>query len=306
MPARPRTGRPPTFTPRRQLLIVHWNQSTNVQSFACRARRASAARATVRAVAPRQAASSARQFVLRTVASRGRSEVAGGPALLVSPVPGLARGLQPLAAGDRWWASRRTSVSSSIPTSTRARSPPSQQGQPALDALETDWADKQTMLKMPEGKQKIDYHLLTGQHIADACDCPSSSAPRRRRAASSPARCRSRPAICRTSTSSCTPTWTSWRPAAMPIPLLVEGTAQSIGCGTETGTDLTYDVPWQQARGARSRVDARRDVYSEGRAVRALPDPHAGDRRVRALLSAGAGAPRSGAVRRAIFRRSGT
>ena len=47
---------------------------------------------------------------------------------------------------------------------------PSQQGQAALDALETDWADKQTMLKMPEGKQKIDYHLLTGQHIVEVCD----------------------------------------------------------------------------------------------------------------------------------------
>ena len=26
---------------------------------------------------------------------------------------------------------------------------------------EADWADKQTMLKMPEGQRKIDYHLLT-------------------------------------------------------------------------------------------------------------------------------------------------
>ena len=50
--------------------------------------------------------------------------------------------------------------------------PAFQQGT-ALDALETDWADKQTMLKMPEGKPKIDYHLLTSAHMPDACDVES-------------------------------------------------------------------------------------------------------------------------------------
>lgn len=41
------------------------------------------------------------------------------------------------------------------------------QGQSGLDALETDWADKATMLHTPEGK--IDYHLLTPADVATAC-----------------------------------------------------------------------------------------------------------------------------------------
>ena len=44
------------------------------------------------------------------------------------------------------------------------------QGSAGLDALETDWADKQTMLKMPEGQRKIDYHLLTAmQRSTSGC-----------------------------------------------------------------------------------------------------------------------------------------
>jgi hypothetical protein len=43
------------------------------------------------------------------------------------------------------------------------------QGSAGLDALETDWADKQTMLKMPEGERKIDYHLLTSDQINAGC-----------------------------------------------------------------------------------------------------------------------------------------
>ena len=47
--------------------------------------------------------------------------------------------------------------------------PAYQQGSAGLDALEADWADKQTMLKMPEGQRKIDYHLLTPEQITAAC-----------------------------------------------------------------------------------------------------------------------------------------
>ena len=43
------------------------------------------------------------------------------------------------------------------------------QGSAGLDALEADWADKQTMLKMPEGQRKIDYHLLTQEEIKSVC-----------------------------------------------------------------------------------------------------------------------------------------
>ena len=185
MPARPRKSRPPDVHPRRRLLIVHSNQSTNVRSFACRAR-------AVRCAGngeSRSAASGcldARQFVLCTVASAGQFGVAGGPAPLVSPIPGLVRGLQPVAPGD---PGRRVGA---LPSLHRSRSRPEHSpsrraGQPALDALETDWADKQTMLKMPEGKQKIDYHLLTAGTSPMPAIIPSSPAPRRGGAASSPA-----------------------------------------------------------------------------------------------------------------------
>jgi hypothetical protein len=139
--------------------------------------------------------------------------------------------------------------------------------QPALGALETDWADKQTMLQMPEGKQKIDYHLLTSQHLSDACGFPEFE--------SSP--------YVSVDQAGCEATGTLQVAAAylphqhelihaymdlitsgtLSVPLVVEGTAQSIGCGTTTGTDLAYDVPWQQAM-SESAEDPAQDAYSEG------------------------------------------
>jgi hypothetical protein len=140
---------------------------------------------------------------------------------------------------------------------------PSQQGQQGLDSLETDWADKQTMLKMPEGKRKIDYHLMTGAHIAAACDFTEFVG------SDSPAGCELGDTL--QIAASYLPHQHELIhaymelvvPDAVPVPLLVEGTAQSIGCGTQAGTDLTYDVPWQQAV-MEVAADLPADVYIEG------------------------------------------
>ncbi len=139
---------------------------------------------------------------------------------------------------------------------------PSQQGQPALDALETDWADKQTMLKMPEGQQKIDYHLMTGQHIAEVCDVEFVGTK-------TPPGCEVAGAL-QIATGDLPQQHELMHaymelvaPGPLPIPFLAEGTAQAIGCNTKAGTDLTYDVPWQQAVVGVGR-ETPADVYVEG------------------------------------------
>lgn len=139
---------------------------------------------------------------------------------------------------------------------------PSQQGQPALDALETDWADKQTMLQMPEGKQKIDYHLMTGEHIAEICNVEFVGTK-------TPPGCEVEGAL-QIATGYLPQQHELMHaymelvaPGALPIPFLVEGTAQAIGCNTDAGTALTYDVPWQQGVVEVAR-DMPRDVYVEG------------------------------------------
>jgi hypothetical protein len=130
------------------------------------------------------------------------------------------------------------------------------QGADGLAALETDWADKQTMLGMPEGR-KIDYHLLGADHIVAACDGEAESG------------CELEDKL------EIAAPYLPYQhelmhaymellaPGALPIPLVVEGAAQSIGCGTQEGTDLTYNVPWQQAV-TETSVDSRQDVYGEG------------------------------------------
>ena len=138
--------------------------------------------------------------------------------------------------------------------------------QPALDVLETDWADKQTMLKMPEGKQKIDYHLMTSGHISDACGQPEDPY-----------------ASVSVDPAGCEVTGTLQIAAAylphehelihayldlitsgrVSVPLVVEGMAQAIGCGITDGTDLTYDVPWRQAL-SEAAADPAQDAYTEG------------------------------------------
>ena len=142
---------------------------------------------------------------------------------------------------------------------------PSQQGQTALDALETDWADKQTMLRMPEGKQKIDYHLLTGQQaISDSCDVEfGGTGPRRPRAASLAGMLQIAAGYLPHQHELIHAYMDLITSGTLSVPLVVEGTAESIGCGTTTGTDLTYDVPWQQAL-TEEALDPAQDAYSEG------------------------------------------
>jgi hypothetical protein len=118
--------------------------------------------------------------------------------------------------------------------------PASLQGQGGLDVLEGDWADKQTMLKMPEGMSKIDYHLMTQEHVSAVCgadSCELGPLPR---------------------IASVVPAFQHElihaymdlvAPGARPLPFIVEGTAQAIGCyDVQVGISLTEDVPtWQQA-----------------------------------------------------------
>lgn len=55
--------------------------------------------------------------------------------------------------------------------------PPGFDGSNGLVALETEWSDVETMLKMPDGK--IDYYWLTPEDIPAACRCPSPQEPDR-------------------------------------------------------------------------------------------------------------------------------
>jgi hypothetical protein len=133
---------------------------------------------------------------------------------------------------------------------------PYMQGAQGLAALETDWADKRTMLGMPEGR-KIDYHLLGVDHIAAACGERSESG-------------------CEASGDlEIAAPYLPYQhelmhaymellaPGTVPIPLVVEGAAQSIGCGDQSGTDRTYIVPWQQAV-TETSADSGQAVYGEG------------------------------------------
>ncbi len=142
------------------------------------------------------------------------------------------------------------------PTFDLAPPAPYMQGAAGLAALETDWADKRTMLGMPEGR-KIDYHLLGVDHIASTCDRASEAGCEAYgyleiAAPDLPYQHELMHAYMEL-----------LAPGGLPIPLLVEGAAQSIGCGGNARTDLTYIVPWQQAV-TETSVDSAQDVYSEG------------------------------------------
>jgi hypothetical protein len=130
------------------------------------------------------------------------------------------------------------------------------QGSGGLDTLEADWADKQTMLKMPEGQRKIDYHLMTYEQILAACSGDSGES------------------ACELGDTLQIATqdlpfqhelihayMQLVAPGASPVPFIVEGTAQAIGCnGLQVGVSLTDDVPpWEQA------VESSREyVYDQG------------------------------------------
>jgi hypothetical protein len=116
------------------------------------------------------------------------------------------------------------------------------QGSAGLDALEADWADKQTMLKMPEGKPKIDYHLLTQEQINAACqeDVAGCELGDTLQIATDDLPFQHELIHAYMALVA---------PGDGPVPFIVEGTAQAIGCeGLQVGTSLTDDVPpWEQA-----------------------------------------------------------
>ena len=131
-----------------------------------------------------------------------------------------------------------------------------------LAALETDFADKRTMLKTPDG-QKIDYHLMTPTDIGAACGFPefdqddleSGCAVNDQHAIAAayiPHQHELMHAYLRL-----------LLPDALPIPFLVEGIAQSLGCHTEAGTSLNGVVAWEQAT-TEDADDQAQDVYSQG------------------------------------------
>ena len=113
-----------------------------------------------------------------------------------------------------------------------------------LAALETDWSDKATMLKMPEGK--ISYHLLTADHIGEACGftefaattsvgCEQSDPPEID-AGYLPFQHELIHAYL-----------ALLSPGGRQIPFIAEGVAQALGCDVSNGTTYAYEVPWQKA-----------------------------------------------------------
>ena len=115
------------------------------------------------------------------------------------------------------------------------------QGNAGLDALEADWADKQTMLKMPEGQRKIDYHLLTLEEISSVCQEPASG-------------CEMGPTLVIATNTlpyehELIHAYMALVAPGVGLPFIVEGIAQAIGCqGLQVGISLTDDVPsWEQA-----------------------------------------------------------
>ena len=129
------------------------------------------------------------------------------------------------------------------------------QGSAGLDALEADWADKQTMLKMPEGQRKIDYHLLTQEQINAACQegepvgscelgdtlqIATNALPFQHELIHAYMQLVA--------------------PGSVPVPFILEGTAQAIGCyDIQLGVSLTDDAPsWEEA------IASLDDGYDQG------------------------------------------
>ena len=127
------------------------------------------------------------------------------------------------------------------------------QGTAGLDALEADWADKQTMLKMPEGQRKIDYHLLTHAEILSACREEADSCELGETLAIATDSLPFQHELIHAYMALVAP-------GAVPVPFIVEGTAQAIGCyDLQVGISLTDDIPsWELA------VASTDYVYSQG------------------------------------------
>jgi hypothetical protein len=142
--------------------------------------------------------------------------------------------------------------------------PTAMQGTDALTALETDWADKQTMLHMPPGR-KIDYYLVTAAHAASACGLLLADVPTDQEGG------------CEVPGHVMVVTNTVpmqhelihaymdlLSPGALPIPLVAEGTAESIGCTEDGSFAIADDVPWPQTVLGTPHTENAGDVYNQG------------------------------------------
>ena len=125
-------------------------------------------------------------------------------------------------------------------------------GENALAALETNWADFATMLKMPGGK--IAYYWYAGEHIAAACGdahvggCTKEGGDVEIDAPTLP------------DAHELIHAYTYQRSPRRPIPFLAEGIAEAIGCGYEAPVPTGFDGDWRASvAGVRSL-----DVYGNG------------------------------------------
>ena len=151
--------------------------------------------------------------------------------------------------------------------------PPTMLGENGLNALETDWTDKQTMLKMPEGR-KIDYHLLTTSHISSFCGFNAElfSAAQDGGVGSGSYTedgCETGGGLVVAAgflphQHELMHAYLSMLvPGPFPIPFVTEGGASAIGCNAGEGASLEDVVPWQKAV-VETAADPGGDVYSQG------------------------------------------
>jgi hypothetical protein len=103
-----------------------------------------------------------------------------------------------------------------------------------LAALETEWSDVETMLKMPDGK--ITYYWLTEDDVPGACGGPGEGACTWERSLEIDS-----PVI--PNPHELTHAYMYLRKQRHPIPFLAEGIAESIDCSL-SHTDAAKDVPW--------------------------------------------------------------
>jgi hypothetical protein len=146
-------------------------------------------------------------------------------------------------------------------------------GENALAALETNWSDFATMLKMPDGK--ITYYLYASGHIIDACDGAHVGGCTKEEDMEIDA-----PLL--PDAHELTHAYTYLRLPRRPIPFLAEGSAR-----LRRGADR--QPPAGRLAERRRRHPVRRGVR-QGRPAGAAADPPPRDRRVPPLLRAVAGA----------------
>jgi hypothetical protein len=124
-------------------------------------------------------------------------------------------------------------------------------GQNGLDALETAWADAQTLLQMPAGK--IDYYWVTQDHVPGACGSVDEGA------CTDEASLR---VIAPTlpNAHELTHAFMYLRKQRHPIPFLAEGIAEAFSCDAQV-TSYVDDVPWPEVVAS---LPSWTEVYAQG------------------------------------------